>query len=376
LAITQKFYTNWATKVPSYTVIPEFLELLETIPAAYDPNDMVSVTTYQQVIEIFGTDVTLTSTHGGIFFQQTAIKECYGGHVGPNMISEIDTTINKQPPGSLAYLDYRKLGVFDVKGGNPEIPVGDWAQIIASFPADPAITGFTSIPLWQLAPAKYQAPLKAAIAAYTSGIQVSVNTMINSVEAARTLSYKNPQTVYVYGEQTEQGGDTIIHWDNCPYVKAGGGFYTPRCTINIETVSIKSGSQSQFIDVNWYNEGMLSYDAQRDISTGDVRLYGDFAPFSEEEQKVQSNKTAYTVSALTDSLKSINSTLWNLRDNVITSAWQRTGCISLDYIYLTANPAYKLYFSACIDCLPVIKTSKAQYGLLDSDLECVCQGFA
>jgi hypothetical protein len=375
LAITQKLYNSFSTKVPSYTVIPEFLEILKTIPAYYDAEDEVAVTSYQEVIDIFGTDITVSSTHGGIFFQQTAIKECYSGNVGPDMISEIDSTINKQPPASLAYLDYRKLGVFDVKGGNPEIPAGDFPQIIASFPQDPAITGFSSIPLWEVAPAPYQAPLKAAIAAYVAGLQASVNSMQAAVEAARVASYKAPQSVYVYGQQTEQFGDTILYWDNCPYISVDGGFYTPRCTINIETASINSGAQSQFVNENWENEGMLSFDAQRDVTSGDVRLYGDFAPFY-LEKRTSNPKTSFSVGSnvITDVMKLLNKTL-GYGDSVVTSAWQHSGCVSLDYVYLTADPNFKLYFTTCIDCLPVIKTSAAQFGMKDSDLECVCQGF-
>lgn len=286
------------------------------------------------------------------------------------MESEIATTINKQPPGSLAYLDYRKLGVFDVKGGNPEIPAGEYDQIIATFPDYPAITGFSTIPLWQVAPANYQAPLKAAIEQYTASQQVSVNNLLSSIQAQRLASYKNPQNVYVYGQQTEQSGNTIIHWNNCPWVKIHDGFYTPRCTINLKTSNYGSGSEDMFIDVNWYNEGILKYYTQRDSASGDVRLEGVYHP----NKKRQLPDNSYTMES-TDPNAALNSTLQMLRDNVVTSDFTYSGCVSLDYIYLTSNHNYKLYFTACMDCLPVVTTSPAKNGLKNSDLECECQGF-
>jgi hypothetical protein len=377
LGVVQKLYNFYRTTVPSYTVIPEFLELLQTLPPSYNPKDPNIVNLYRsRIIDIFGTDISVSSTHGGIFYQETAIKSCYGGSVGPDMISEMDSTISKQPPGKLAYLDYRRLGVFDVKGGNPEIPAGDYAQIIASFPADPAITSFESVPLWKVAPANYQAALQAAINDYANQNQVSVNAMISSIEAQKVQSYKNPQSVYVYGRQTEQQG-SIIHWTNCPFVRVGGGYYTPRCTINIQTANLNSGKVSVFINENWENEGTLTYESQRDSASGQMRLYGQFQPFKEDEKK-ELNSVPYTVEPRDPTVYEFVNNTFGSGDtltNVITTPWQHTGCVSLDYLYLTSNPNYKLYFTACIDCLPIVVTSPAQHGLLDSDLQCVCPGF-
>jgi len=373
LAVSQKLYNYYATQVPNYTPIPEFLEILQSIPAYYDPADEALTTTWQQIIEIFGTEVTISTSHGGVFFQQTAVKQCYGGNISPDQESEITTTINNQASGNLAYLDYRRLGLFDVKGGNPEIPISNRAGIIASFPTYPAITSFTSIPLWKVAPTAYQAPLQAAINAYTASSQATINSLTATIAAQRTQSYKNPQNVYVYGQQTEQYGDTIIHWTNCPYISAGGGYYTPRCTISVQTTSYASGGQSEFISVNWYNEGELSYYTQRDPASGDARLEGIFAPFFSKEELL--NQVSYQLESLQNADAFSNCTSDSLQNSVVVSAWQNTGCVSLDYIYLTADPNFKVYFTACIDCLPVVVTSNAQFGLKDSDLQCVCQGF-
>jgi hypothetical protein len=376
LAITQKLYTSYTTRVTSMAVIPEFLELLDTLPTVYNPNNAAVVAMYRErIINIFGTDVSVTSTHGGIFYQQTAVKSCYGGNIVPDMLHEMDTTIAKAPPGNLAYLHYRSLGVFDVKGGNPELPHTDYNQIIASFPLDPAITGFSSVPLWQVVPAQYQAAVKAAIDHYTGASQVSINSLIASIQAQKVQSYRVPQNVFVYGQQTEQLG-SIIHWDRCPFVKEGGNYYTPRCTIPIQTVALNSGQVSTIINTKWEN-GILHYESQRDAASGVMRLYAYFHPTYKYKDNLSANFTdvLYAIENLTPDLNIANVTVQNVKDNIIFTPWQHTGCVSLTYLYLTANPNYKVYFTACIDCLPVVVASPARYGLKNSDLQCVCPGF-
>lgn len=65
----------------------------------------------------------------------------------------------------------------------------------------------------------------------------------------------------------------------------------------------------------------------------------------------------------------------NNNNNSWQTVWQQSGCVSLDYLYVTKHPNFKIYFTACMDCLPTVVTSPAQHGLLDSDLQCTCQGF-
>jgi len=59
----------------------------------------------------------------------------------------------------------------------------------------------------------------------------------------------------------------------------------------------------------------------------------------------------------------------------VDSPYTHTGCVNLLFIYVTAIPSENLYFTACIDCLPVVVTSPAQFGMKHSDLQCVCPGF-
>jgi len=376
MAITQKQYNSYATKISSSVAIPEFLELLDTLPAVYDPNNPTTVSLYRErVIDIFGTDVSVASTHGGIFYQQSIVKACYGGDITANQVSEITTSISKLPPGPLAYLAYRSLGVFDVKGGNPEIARGQYAQIIASFPQDPAITSFTSVPLWTVVPVKYQAAVKAAIAQYITANQVAANAKTALIEAQKLLSYKVPQTVYVYGQQTEQLG-SIIHWTTCPFVKEGGNYYTPRCTTPVQTVAVASGAVSTYLNTNFENRAILNYETQRDIGNGNMRQYATSHPLYSESEFQTNFTVAYGVEKMDGTPEKIeNATLTNVGDSFIESIFVHTGCNSLGYLYLTANPSYRLYFTACIDCMPVVLATPAKYGLKHSDLQCVCPGF-
>jgi len=377
MAVTQKLYNSYTTKASSTAPNSDFLELLETLPTVYNPNNQTIVNLYRErIIDVFGTDVTMSSTHGGIFYQQSVVKSCYGGDITADMEKEMTSTIAKVPPGQLAYIRYRSLGVFDVKGGNPELPRSQYAQIIASFPQDPAITGFTSVPLWQVVPVKFQAAVKAAIDQYTTSHQVAIGALISQIEAKKLQSYKSPQNVYVYGQQTEQLG-SIIHWNNCPYVKEGGNYYTPRCTVPFPTADLNSGQTSTIVNTNYYNEGLLHYETQRDAGTGTMRIYATFHPFA--------SPSSYNTTVLPYSVEIVNSrndpsqmsnfTLKAVQDSIIQSPWQHTGCVSLDYLYLTTNRNYKVYFTACIDCLPIVVPSPARYGLKNSDLQCVCPGF-
>lgn len=381
MLVTQKQYTNYATAISSYALIPEFLELLETLPPVYNANNATLVYLYRsRIIDIFGTDVSISSTHGGVFFQQSVVKSCYAGNVAPDMENEMDTTINHQPPGALAYLRYRSLGLFDVLGGNPELPHTNYGPIIASFAQNPAITAFNSLPLWQVVPANYRAALQAAINDYTNEKQVSLNALTAQIEGQKVQNYKNPQTVAVYGRQTEQHSDYILIWNVCPYIKAGGGLYTPRCTYEVQYPSYAAGGTSVIVNGDFEHRGILHYDSQREPAGGSMRIDGWFKAYTEDSTPAR--KPDYTVDlpyALLTS-EDIRNTAINVTHAMfalgnVDSAYVHTGCVDLLYLYVNTMPYENLYFTACIDCLPVVVTSPAQYGMKNSDLQCVCAGF-
>jgi len=377
MTVVQKLYNSYTTSVSSMAPTADFLELLNTLPATYNPNDPNVVNLYKtRIIDIFGTDVSVATTHGGIIYQQSAVKSCYPASPFTDMAHELDATIAKVSPGVLPYLRYRSLGVFDVKGGNPEIPKTQLAQIIASFPVDPAITGFTSVPLWQIVPAKYQAAVKAAIDQYTNTKQASINAIINSINAQRVQSYKNPQNVFVYSGQTEQLG-SILYWKTCPFVKEGGNYYTPRCIVNTENPVLNSGQNAIIINYNYYNQYLLHYEVQRDPASGMARIYYDMKKTLPHEQGAwNATSMPYVIELETGPINPGQlSNLTVVQDTIMTTPWDHSSCVSMDFLHLTVCPGCKLFFTICIDCQPVVVPSAARYGLKNTDLACVCPSF-
>jgi hypothetical protein len=374
MTVVQKLYNEYSTTVSSMTPNSDFLEIIATLPTTY--NAANAAIFRANVIDLFGTDISIATTHGGIIFQQSALKSCYPGNAFPDMSHELDCTIAKVSPGALPYLRYRQLGVFDVKGGNPEIPKSQLAQIIASFPTDPAITGFTSVPLWQVVPAKWQAAVKAAIDDYTNTKQASINGIVASLNAQRLQSYKNPQNVFVYYGQTEQLGN-ILYWKTCPFLKEGGKYYTPRCVVNQENPVLGAGQGALIINYNYYNIYLLNYQVQRDPATGMARIVYDIKKGSTRDLGAwNATSMPYVIELESGPVTPGQlSNLTSVLDTITYSPWSQSGCVSMDFLHLTACPTCKLFFSICIDCQPVVVPSPARYGLKDTDLTCSCPGF-
>jgi hypothetical protein len=67
-------------------------------------------------IDIFGTDASTSTEHGGIVYQQVAIKSCFGGSITDGMLHDIDALIRRVPPGNTAYLRYRQSGATNILG--------------------------------------------------------------------------------------------------------------------------------------------------------------------------------------------------------------------------------------------------------------------
>jgi len=113
IGITQAHYTTHKTSVTNYAPIPEFLEVVSNLPA-WDPNNPVTRSYYNNIIHFWGTDIATDVYHGGVVYLQTAVKSCFGGNITQDMIKDLEAAIKKIPPGALAYLKYRKLGIFQL----------------------------------------------------------------------------------------------------------------------------------------------------------------------------------------------------------------------------------------------------------------------
>jgi hypothetical protein len=136
------------------------------------------------------------------------------------MIKDLEAGIKKIPPGALAYLKYRKLGIFQARGGNPELGMDKINDRIASFKTFPAPTKFQTIPLWQVVtdPTK-QNWLKQAILQYEQENMPNVKAILAQVEAEKAKRFKATQPIHYQNINVEQAGKAVVYWQGCPVVK-------------------------------------------------------------------------------------------------------------------------------------------------------------
>jgi hypothetical protein len=191
-------------------------------------------------IIIRGTDVAVSSEHGGAIYQQNILKACYGGSVTEDLIRDINAAIKNVPPGELAYLRYRQLGVFNARGGNPEYGMDRIHERIASFAHAPAPLRFNAVPLWHHLgyDQTRQAWLRQAIQDYINEHAPNIEQINHEVEQNRAQSYLNHQTIYSFSSNIEQNNPYVV-WNGCPVVRDGHYFlYAPHCTIPYEHFNV------------------------------------------------------------------------------------------------------------------------------------------
>jgi hypothetical protein len=294
-------------------------------------------------IIIRGTDVAVSSEHGGAIYQQNILKACYGGSVTEDLIRDIDAAIKNVPPGELAYLRYRQLGVFNARGGNPEYGMDRIHERIASFAHAPAPLRFNAVPLWHHLgyDQTRQAWLRQAIQDYINEHAPNIEQINHEVEQNRAQSYLNHQTIYSFSSNIEQNNPYVV-WNGCPVVRDGHYFlYAPHCTIPGPTLSLKNGD---LVPVFASCLG-ISYQAQRDITSGYTRI-------------VAFNEKSYPIHH---------------------SPYVRTGCSTSPFFGIIWGKAHdlhtKMFRTVCIDCLPIYEQKPAQYGMTHTFLNCVCPTF-
>jgi len=130
IGATQRTYITHKTSVKA-NAIDEFKQIVDLLPK-YDKNNPASKQLYDLFIDYFGTEATISSDHGGIVYQQVAVKTCYGGSITADMLNDIDSLIRRIPPNN-AYLKFRQLGATNILGGNPEFHFNRINERIESF---------------------------------------------------------------------------------------------------------------------------------------------------------------------------------------------------------------------------------------------------
>jgi hypothetical protein len=352
IGMTQRIHTSFSTTVKSMNALPEFIQIVNTLPA-WNPQNPSVRSLYDMLIQFFGTDVSIATEHGGVIYQQSTIKECFGGDAKPGMRADMQTTINKQPPNTSGYYRFRQLGVLNILGGNPELGIDKIQQRINSFDQAPAPVKFTTVPLWEVIQNGNQKNwVKAAIEDYIQKNQPNVQTMMNEIIAARDRNFKGPQRIFTMETQTQQDWVLVTHWKNCPIARQKNSVYTPDCAV-IGQPSVLSAGQRQNTGGAYNNNQAV---VERNPSNGFVRIYNT------EGGKVKA-----------------------------TSGWINKGCAKVPFgprVCVKKRGAWwrtktfcletstKLSRMVCIDCVPSVKPGAVgKFNLRHTYPECHCAGF-
>jgi hypothetical protein len=339
---TQRHVVTHESQLASNTPLSDFNQAISVLPP-YDPNDAGTRELYKMIIQYWGTDVAIATDHGGVIYQQNILKACYGGSVTEDLIKDIDAAIKKVPPGDLAYLKYRKIGIFNSRGGNPEYGMDRINERIASFIHAPAPLGFRAVPLWQVVQdGQKREWLRQAIQDYINANIPNLENLNQQIENAKIANYKAHQTVYSFSFNVEQGYNLVVYWNGCPIMRSKKSVYCPHCTLTGPFPSMKHGDHFAL-----YNSLGYFYNAERDASTGYARLVA----------------------------------LLNNQTPVHYSPFVKTGCSTSPQFGTIALPGLiidvskRLHRAICIDCLPIIEQKPAQSGFKHTILNCVCPTF-
>ncbi|KAL0487716.1 Prf1 [Acrasis kona] len=373
IAVSQKTFKFYAGNVASQQPQDYVLEYLKTIPPVYDPNNATLVYDYNQLIQEFGTEVTTATDFGGVIYLLAAIKACYGGVINGDIEKEIDNLINKEPVGPYAYLKYRKLGIYDVKGGNPEITLQEQsAQRIASMQQNPVVVQFSSVPLWQVIPAPWQEPVKAAIADYLNKFQPTVDSWVASAESLKVESYKAGQPITIFHRNTEQCCDYIIRDTACPLVQRKHFVYVPRFSIPRWNINIAANQVSEF-DSYVFRGARLHWAIERDAN-GLARVHGwSTAALSNNLTETQSER--FSNSKVEKRSNTGTHLDLEYTNGDVYSPFVHSGCADVTEFYVTTHPERHTYYTVCIDCQSYVTQTPAQQGVQHSDVQCGCAGF-
>eukprot|EP01080_Neovahlkampfia_damariscottae_P006910 gene6910-11073_t len=353
VGVTQQLYTSFTSNVKSRTPLPEFTQIVNSLPA-WNPKDSASTSMYNMLITFYGTDVSLSTQHGGSVYQQTTVKECYGGNLKQGMKVDIESKIkNKSPPNGSGYARYRKLGVFNVLGGNPELGANQMSKRIASFDKAPAAVKFTTVPIWSLiSNAQRKNWVKAAIDSYIAKNQPSANKIINDITTAKRRQFLGPLKVYSMSFQKEQANKFVVRYNACPVARPKGSEYTTNCVVTYQPFMLAINKRQKYQAAFGNNQVFVERNGN-----GQVRL-----------QTVQAGKVKFTSNWIT---KGCTRVRFGPRvcKKYKGKWWRRskTYCVDADKF---------MFRDVCIDCVPTSKhTGKGRYNLPHTMPECHCAGF-
>jgi len=285
--------------------------------------------------------------HGGVVYQQVAIKACFGGSITDGMLHDIDALIRNIPPGNTAYLRYRQAGANNIVGGNPEFHFNRMQDRINSFSQAPAPVRFNAIPIWDaIQDGTRRGWVHAAVQDHLNTNFGSFNSLMDQVEHARRQHFLGKQLIFHVDLQKEQHARMVAHWTGAPLIRPRNIIYTPHFALQRNTASIAAGENYKSGENNWFNQVTLHSFIQRNAH-GQIRQY------------VIHNGNEYR-----------------------TSPWITQGCTSVQYGPRWCHSGIGclnifdvLSRAVCIDCIPSYREAPAGYNTRHRFLECHCPGF-
>lgn len=343
IGVTQRHYNLWKNGVKSETALPEFVEIVNSLPP-WNVNDGYVRQMYNMLIEFFGTDVAVDTVFGGVVYQQTAIKSCYGGSVTEGMLQDIDAFIRKLPPGNSAYARYRSLSHLNVLGGNPEFGSDRINERVNTFGQAPAVIKFHSRPLSDfVSDPTRRSWVQQAVQQYINENLPNIDRIVQDIQNRKQQQFKGVQPIGLIDYGVEQGGNFICYWIGCAIIRGKNWVYTPHCALLRSPIGMAAGGR-QNSGSSWYDTQAI---LERDPASGFVRHFVTFRG-----------------------------------QQTFASAWTGSGCTRSQFGprlclgRVCINTYERLFKYACLDCMPFVKQiGNGQHGTIHTVPDCVCQGF-
>jgi hypothetical protein len=240
IQIAQKEYCTH--RVTASTFTPEFVQFLDVLPTTFDPSNSTHTHIFQLFFDLFGTGAAQDMTYGGLIYLQTSIKQCYGGSVTPDLIRELEANITREPSGPLAYLRYRKLGLLQVTGGNPELDVPKRTETFADAPA---VLRLEYKNMVSLVPEPLKQVISKALNWYTSNSTFWKQEWQHHVQESQKREYMQSKQVRIFRTTSTKhfNGPTLMLDAPCGYCVADSVIFYPQCVIEDGNTRLSPGQE-------------------------------------------------------------------------------------------------------------------------------------
>jgi hypothetical protein len=282
MTITQSEYHTHKTNCSKKQYTKEFNALLQLLPDVYDANNQTHVYLFSMLFEFFGTGIALEAYHGGMVYRQSMVKKCFGENFEEASIKELERDIQHEPREQNVYARYRKVGLLDIKGGNPEIQ--DTQERTRTFALAPAILSFTYQSLDQVAPEKPS--IKQALQDYYARNEDKQWRMAleERIKQEQLKQWLKPLPIRVYMTYPEDSSAI------CPHRQIGWQSKYTRCFVYSYDVTITNSKFPSF-----YIDDFLGItEFRRNNITGDISIKYPWPPIGDLVTTVADNRYYHT----------------------------------------------------------------------------------